>query len=198
MVYTSSNFKGFYCPEFIGSKTKSYHDKSDALAIAIFDSSAIKQTRTYDMPQILDALEEAEFNGNVHTCNIALHILQDYADNVYANRMNRAKEKADKEHREKLAAGYVLVDDGFYNEALDIIKRNYKNDHRYYQTMQKMAEKWFVVDRNNGTYIQKKPIDLVRAIVKRVNQHISNQYQQDRKRGIMVNPSQYVRIKDPK
>ena len=159
MIHMSSDFKGFWCPEFIGARAKdTVASHGFSPAIALFDEDAIENVKTFSMNDVMAALHDAQYQtGTIDECNATLLMLKDQSQRIVDAR---------EEHKKKIAAGFSRVNKTFIDNVMQAVSWDYL-DRDDYREIAKAAEKW--CKDNEGTYVMLAPKDVAKTAAANVS-----------------------------
>ena len=176
MIYTSSDFKGFWCPEFIGAKARDENAHSFSPAIALFDEDAIEQTKHFSFTAVQQALHETRFKtGGIAECNATLTDLKNQASSIEdARRAEEAaeiakkeeQEKRKQEHQRKIEAGFFKVDKIFCDKLQKAVDWNYL-ERSDFRDIMKRTDEW--CKNHEGQYVKSSPQQIAKVIVDEID-----------------------------
>ena len=138
------NFNGFYCPEYIASKSR---NTGDAPSIALFNDDYIEKVSNCSMQEIDEAVQYAKAHpqNGVSDCLAAIHALR---DSVLGLRKHKKEEQAIRDQQQALidSKKYYLADSSYEKAAimyLDKISDRNENEiaYEYYREIKQEVEK---------------------------------------------------------
>ena len=138
------NFNGFYCPEYIASKSR---NTGDAPSIALFNDDCIEKVSNCSMQEIDEAVQYAKAHpqNGASDCLAAVHALR---DSVLGLRKQKEEEQTVRDQRQALidSKKYYLADSSYEKAAvmhLDKISDRNENEiaYEYYREIKQEVEK---------------------------------------------------------
>jgi len=138
------NFNGFYCPEYIASKSR---NTGDAPSIALFNDDYIEKVSNCSMQELDEAVQYAKAHpqNGVSDCLATIHALR---DSVLGLRKHKEEEQAVRDQQQALidSKKYYLADSSYEKAAimyLDKISVRNENEiaYEYYREIKQEVEK---------------------------------------------------------